>query len=238
MTAVALVCKNEDKIKQIAVNLIDNAIKFTQSSGQITVYVKKLQSINGNISFSFMVKDTGIGIAQNALGKIFDNFYTNENVTKTYGGTGLGLSIISQYAKMLNSKINVKSQLKIGSEFSLDLTLKLHSNADKSYANLFKGSKVSIIPEGISEDNLKIINLYLKYLGVIVEPNLSPAIGKFKDEVIYGLERSETEIKILRIVPPEVFYPAPAVDSALVEFKLKENQELFIYSIINKTINN
>lgn len=176
------VFSDEDKIKQIAVNLIDNAIKFTQSGGQITVYVKKLQSINGNISFSFMVKDTGIGIAQNALGKIFDNFYTNENATKTYGGTGLGLSIISQYAKMLNSKINVKSQLKIGSEFSLDLTLKLHSNVDKSYANLFKGSKVSIIPEGISDDNLKIINLYLNYLGVIVEPNLSPAIGKFKDK--------------------------------------------------------
>lgn len=175
------VFSDEDKIKQIAVNLIDNAIKFTPSGGQITIYVKKIPSPKGYIGFSFVVKDTGIGIAQNALGKIFDNFYTNHNATKTYGGTGLGLSIISQYAKMLNSKINVQSQLKVGSEFSLDLTLKLHPNRDKNYANLFKGSKISIIPEGISSENLEIINLYLGYLGVVVEPNL-PAIGKFKGQ--------------------------------------------------------
>lgn len=173
---------DEEKIRQIAINLIDNAIKFTQSGGQISIYIKKISSTNSDISFSFIVKDSGIGITQNAIGKIFDNFYTNENISKTYGGTGLGLSIINHYAKMLNSKIDVQSQLKKGSEFSINLTLKLHSNKYKSYENIFKGSKVSINKANIDEANLEIINLYLKYLGVVVEPNTTPVIGKFQND--------------------------------------------------------
>lgn len=173
---------DEEKIRQIAINLIDNAIKFTQSGGQISIYAKKLSSENDNINFTFIVKDSGIGIAQNALDKIFDNFYTDENFSKTYGGTGLGLSIISHYAKMLGSKINVQSQLKKGSEFSLNLNLKFFPSNEKSYANIFKGSKISINPAGIDEENLEIINLYLQYLGVVVESNITPVIGKFKSE--------------------------------------------------------
>ncbi|MEE3705151.1 hybrid sensor histidine kinase/response regulator [Campylobacter sp. CX2-8023-23] len=173
---------DEEKIRQIAINLIDNAIKFTPNGGKINIYAKKISSTNSDISFDFIVKDNGIGIAQNAINKIFDSFYVDENLSRTYGGTGLGLSIINHYAKMLNSKINVQSQLKNGSEFSLNLTLKLRPHNDKNYANIFKGSKVSINKNDIDEENLEIINLYLKYLGVAIELNATPVIGKFKGD--------------------------------------------------------
>ena len=176
------VFSDEEKIRQIAINLIDNAIKFTPNSGQITIYVKKISSTNDDISFNLSVKDNGIGISQSSIDKIFENFYTDENLSRTYGRTGLGLSIISHYAKMLGSKIEVQSQLKKGSEFKLNLTLKLHPHKDKNYANIFKGSKVSINKNDIDEENLEIINLYLQYLGVAVESNITPVIGKFKDE--------------------------------------------------------
>ena len=157
------VFSDEEKIRQIAINLIDNAIKFTPNGGQITIYVKKISSTNDDISFNLSVKDNGIGISQSSIDKIFENFYTDENLSRTYGRTGLGLSIISHYAKMLGSKIEVQSQLKKGSEFKLNLTLKLHPHKDKNYANIFKGSKVSINKNDIDEENLEIINLYLKY---------------------------------------------------------------------------
>ena len=176
------VFSDEEKIRQIAINLIDNAIKFTPNGGQITIYVKKISSTNDDISFNLSVKDNGIGISQSSIDKIFENFYTDENLSRTYGRTGLGLSIISHYAKMLGSKIEVQSQLKKGSEFKLNLTLKLHPHKDKNYANIFKGSKVSINKNDIDEENLEIINLYLQYLGVAVESNITPVIGKFIHE--------------------------------------------------------
>ena len=147
------VFSDEEKIRQIAINLIDNAIKFTPNGGQITIYVKKISSTNDDISFNLSVKDNGIGISQSSIDKIFENFYTDENLSRTYGRTGLGLSIISHYAKMLGSKIEVQSQLKKGSEFKLNLTLKLHPHKDKNYANIFKGSKVSINKNDIDEEN-------------------------------------------------------------------------------------
>ncbi|MEA3443774.1 MAG: ATP-binding protein, partial [Bacteroidota bacterium] len=104
------------RLKQILSNFISNAIKYSKK-GIITIGVEKS---NKNI-FRFYVKDTGIGIPSNKLDSIFERFHKIDNTEILGGGTGLGLSICKSLAEGLKGNINVKSELGIGSVFSIDL---------------------------------------------------------------------------------------------------------------------
>ena len=102
------------KLRQILVNLINNAIKFTDE-GKVTVRVRKL-----NEELIFTVTDTGIGITKEDLDHIFVRFKQSfEDRSRTYGGTGLGLSISKAYAEMLDGRIQVTSKVRAGSTFTL-----------------------------------------------------------------------------------------------------------------------
>lgn len=102
------------KLRQILVNLINNAIKFTDL-GDVTVRARKAGS-----ELIFSVKDTGIGISTEEISRIFERFKQSyENKNKTYGGTGLGLSISKAYAELLGGRIEVQSDQAKGSTFVL-----------------------------------------------------------------------------------------------------------------------
>jgi two-component system phosphate regulon sensor histidine kinase PhoR len=104
---------NKDYIKQIFVNLIDNAIKYTPEEGSVRVLVKE-DSKNIKIS----VKDTGIGIPDEDIPRIFERFYRVDKArSKKIGGTGLGLAILKHIVISLNGKIEVNSELNKGTEF-------------------------------------------------------------------------------------------------------------------------
>jgi CheY-like chemotaxis protein len=110
------------RIKQILINLLSNAIKFTEK-GSIDLTVHTLQT-NGDhkIKLRFAVKDTGIGIHKNNQQKIFEAFSQEDNSTsKKFGGTGLGLTISNQLLGLMNSHLDLKSELGQGSEFSFVL---------------------------------------------------------------------------------------------------------------------
>lgn len=105
------------RINQILVNLVGNAIKFTQE-GEVTISVKKIAETNANYTLRFSVKDTGIGITQDKLDTIFDRFtQAEESTTRKFGGTGLGLNIVKQLIELQNGEIHVKSKIGKGSEF-------------------------------------------------------------------------------------------------------------------------
>lgn len=107
------VCSNRDYIKQIFLNLIDNAIKYTPENKEVHVNVS---SLNGNICIS--VKDTGVGIPEEDIERIFERFYRVDKArSRDVGGTGLGLAIIKHIVKSLGGNISVKSELGKGSEF-------------------------------------------------------------------------------------------------------------------------
>ncbi|WP_270941836.1 HAMP domain-containing sensor histidine kinase [Romboutsia lituseburensis] len=107
------VCSNRDYIKQIFLNLIDNAIKYTPENKEVHVHVS---SLNGNICIS--VKDTGVGIPEEDIERIFERFYRVDKArSRDVGGTGLGLAIIKHIVKSLGGNISVKSELGKGSEF-------------------------------------------------------------------------------------------------------------------------
>ena len=112
----ALVVSDRQKVKQIVLNLLTNAIKFTPH-GQVKVMVREDER-RGEASIA--VEDTGIGIAPQDQDKVFEDFRQADNsVTREYGGAGLGLAICRRLAKMLDGRIELQSRLGRGSTFTL-----------------------------------------------------------------------------------------------------------------------
>lgn len=120
------------KVKEIFVNILSNAIKYTPSGGSVMINVDELACDEpGYMIVSTRVSDTGIGMSQEYLAKIFDAFTRERNTTKSkIAGTGLGMSIVKKYVDLLGGTIHVESKLGKGSTFTV--TLK-HRIADESY---------------------------------------------------------------------------------------------------------
>ena len=107
------------RLRQLFLNLIDNAIKYTPEGGSVTLAVDRL-----NGSASFQVRDTGIGIPPEEIGKIFDRFYRVDKArSREMGGTGLGLSIARWIAELHRGSISVTSEPKKGSTFTVLLPI-------------------------------------------------------------------------------------------------------------------
>ena len=120
------------KVKEILVNILGNSIKYTPVGGSVMVDVDELScDESGYMIERIRVSDTGIGMSQDYLKKIFEAFTREQNTTKSkIAGTGLGMSIVKKYVDLLGGTINVESELGKGSTFTV--TLK-HRIADESY---------------------------------------------------------------------------------------------------------
>jgi len=121
---IGFVFSDQDKIKQIILNLLSNAAKFTHE-GKIILKAEKLEGEMISIS----VKDSGIGISEEALGRVFEEFQQADNTTtRQYGGTGLGLTISRNLARLLGGDLTAASVLGEGSTFTL--TFPMHYKKD------------------------------------------------------------------------------------------------------------
>ena len=117
------------RLHQIILNLVSNAVKFT-SHGKIIVAASLLSEDEENANIEFSVTDTGIGIAENKIGKIFENFQqASSDTSRLYGGTGLGLAIVKQLVSSQGGSIDVKSKIGEGSRFSFVLSFKKTNEA-------------------------------------------------------------------------------------------------------------
>lgn len=99
------------------VNLVDNAIKYTEPEGRVTVKVE--QTTEGKVAIS--VQDTGVGIEQKYLGLIFERLYRVDSSRSNVEGYGIGLSLALAMVENLEGTLNVKSELGVGSTFTLTL---------------------------------------------------------------------------------------------------------------------
>lgn len=108
---------DKERLKQVLVNLIDNAIKYNGNNGQVTVSCSR---IDGKVKIS--VRDTGVGIAKEHLGRIFERFYrVDKERSREAGGTGLGLAIVKHIVEAHGSGVDVQSEVGKGSSFSFEL---------------------------------------------------------------------------------------------------------------------
>lgn len=117
---------DKTKLHQILVNLIGNALKFTEQGG-ITIYVSFQKRANNNLELYFKVEDTGCGIAKNELNQLFQNFVQTSSGLESQKGTGLGLAISRQFSQLMGGDMNVESTLGQGSIFKFNVLVKKSS---------------------------------------------------------------------------------------------------------------
>ena len=166
------------KVKEILVNILSNAIKYTPDGGSVIVNVDELPCDEpGYMRVRTRVNDTGIGMSEDYLTKIFEAFTREQNTTKSkIAGTGLGMSIVKKYVDLLGGTIEVESELGKGSTFTV--TLK-HKIADESYyvkkyaENPVKGSEIlegrKILLAEDNDLNAEIAEAILERAGLNIE---------------------------------------------------------------------
>jgi signal transduction histidine kinase/DNA-binding response OmpR family regulator len=132
-----------ERLRQILINLIGNAIKFTDK-GEVIIQVSHEEQNN---NFHFEVSDTGIGISQEAMEKIFDSFsQADSSITRQYGGTGLGLTISKRLISMMGGEINVESTPGQGTSFRFTVILeKISPELDLLPHDALHGKRVLIV---------------------------------------------------------------------------------------------
>jgi len=129
---------DETKFFQILGNLLSNAIKYTDS-GQVILKVSLLKRENKRDTLRFIVKDTGVGIPEKELSRLFESFYMPASVTtRSSGGTGLGLTIVEKLVALHGGNIKVESTLGTGSSFYFDIPLKQSVKPLKPKVELFR----------------------------------------------------------------------------------------------------
>jgi PAS domain S-box-containing protein len=119
----AYVYGDEDRLRQVLLNLLNNAIKFTHD-GKVALELKGSRRSDGRIDLLFAVFDTGVGIALDKLGLLFQQFsQADGSIRRQYGGTGLGLAISKELVELMGGRIGVESQPGTGSKFWFEVTV-------------------------------------------------------------------------------------------------------------------
>lgn len=166
------------RLQQVLINLLGNAIKFTER-GQVALKITVQQIDSSQARLLFCVTDTGIGMSDHDLEKLFQPFsQVDGSITRRFGGTGLGLVISHNLLQLMGSEFSVESSPGVGSSFSFELVLGVStlSNQYKSVAPVSAQGDAGRLLEGsrilVAEDNLinqKVVREFLNLSGVRVE---------------------------------------------------------------------
>ena len=167
------------RIGQVITNLLTNAVKYTET-GSVTLRVRNNGTDGENVKLRFDVIDTGIGIKEEDLGKLFESFKRIEETRNRHiEGTGLGISIVCKLLEMMDSKLDVESRYAIGSTFGFDLKLrvvdaapvgeagsKTKTSAAKDKAEHLYAPSARVLVTDDNDMNLKVATNFLKIFGI------------------------------------------------------------------------
>ncbi|OQY09961.1 MAG: hypothetical protein B6I28_01945, partial [Fusobacteriia bacterium 4572_132] len=154
---------DEGKIRQILINLLGNAIKFTQE-GYVYLEIRREIAKDDKIILKFIIEDTGIGIGEKQKNKIFSIFEQGDSsYTKEYQGTGLGLSISKRLVELMGGEIGVESKIGQGSKFYFTVPLEKSVSQTKNIIEMdVNFEKINILMVDDNELNRKIVKVMLK----------------------------------------------------------------------------
>lgn len=153
------------RVNQILLNLLSNAVKFTPQGGTIRLEIRQLEKQNGEIFLQFVVSDTGIGMSEEFLERLFLPFeQADTRVSQKYGGTGLGMAITYNLVNLLGGSIDVKSKQGKGTTFSVELPFGLPHAATEHHSRSLETLRVLVVDD--EEYDCIHANLLLKRIGI------------------------------------------------------------------------
>ena len=148
------------KLKQVLINILSNAIKFTEAPGNVTMTVERTAVFKDHSTVKFSIKDTGIGMDKDYIPKIFDPFTQEDSGRSTkYGSTGLGMAITKSIVELMNGTISVESEKGVGTEFTVVVTLtnSQHEGPATSYVDP-KDMRILVVDdEEIAAEHARIV---------------------------------------------------------------------------------
>jgi two-component system, sensor histidine kinase and response regulator len=162
------------RLSQIITNLIGNAVKFTEH-GEIILRTELESETDKTLSIKFSVQDTGIGIPEDAVGKLFDKFtQADSSTTRKYGGTGLGLAISKQLSSLMGGTIGVESVAGKGSTFWFTVCFdKVEKPLDDIFSyDVLRGKNVLLVDD--NKTNLELLERYLHSWGMRTRCTMIP----------------------------------------------------------------
>jgi signal transduction histidine kinase/DNA-binding response OmpR family regulator len=132
------------RLRQVLLNILSNAVKFTNASGIVKVSATVIGSPGDDVSIGFEIKDSGIGMTSDQIAKIAEPFTQAEaGITRKYGGTGLGLAISKNIIEMMGGSLNIESTLGVGSKFYFTVTFSTIETKESDFdEEIIKGSKI------------------------------------------------------------------------------------------------
>ena len=148
------------KLKRVLINILSNAIKFTEAPGDISFSIERTNVFEGQSTIRFVIKDTGIGMDKEFIPRIFDSFtQEDDGRNNKYGSTGLGMAITKNILDLMNGTISVESEKGVGSQFTVVVTLKNceHSNIDSSYININDLRILIVDDEEMAAEHAKLV---------------------------------------------------------------------------------
>ena len=160
-----IVIGDKTRINQVLLNILSNAFKFTAQGGKIAFSIKQLDLHNKKVRMQFEITDTGLGIAQEDLEKIFEPFeQAGRVVGKNYGGSGLGLSISNQLTNMMNGSVKVESQVGQGSKFTVVIPFGFEAETHEEIDTAIVESNLrAIVVEDQKASGVALCNLLQKF---------------------------------------------------------------------------
>ena len=160
------------KIRQVLINILGNAVKFTPKGGSINFSIEKTAKFDKNSTLTFKISDTGIGMSKEYLPKLFEPFsQENSGTTNKYGSSGLGLAITKGIVDMMNGKIEVESEKGKGTTFTITLTLLNSGRSDVIESNdvEIRPSEMSVLVVDDDDVALQHAKVVLEKSGIAVE---------------------------------------------------------------------
>lgn len=216
------------RVRQILINLIGNAIKFTQD-GHILIYVRHEVKQNKSVDLRFEVRDTGIGIPAEKQDHIFGKFtQVDSSTTREYGGSGLGLTICKNLVEMMDGEIGLESELGEGSTFWFNISCEMSDASEiqemeesaennKPCYDVLRDKKILIVDD--HPINVDLFSAYLKPTGALVEGSLSSA------EALKKLKEAQENQKPYDLVL--IDYAMPKMDGSVLNEKIIEDSKKY-----------
>lgn len=192
---------DETKIRQCLVNLLSNALKFTEN-GTIELAVRR-RIVADEPWIEFAVKDTGIGMTEEQIGRLFVAFsQADETTSRDYGGTGLGLALTRQFSRLLGGDVDVESTPGVGSVF----TINLPASAPRDRVGAASGSVINSVVPGarsilIIDDEREVYDMLRAELS---EPEFSISYADSGNRGLEMARQSRPDLITLDIVMPDV----------------------------------